>query len=58
LSSEILLSAFFDSLGLGLVGSFGSSIGLCFGFGGLFGLFAFYLRIFGGIPRVEDLQRG
>jgi hypothetical protein len=31
------------------------SISLCLGFGGLGCLFPFYLGVFGGVPRVEDL---
>lgn len=46
---------FGDTLALGLF--VGGSLGgeLCLGFGSLAFLFALYVRVFGGIPRVEDL---
>ena len=50
-----LLAMFLYPLRLGLLVC-GSGRGLCgFSFGSLFGLFPLYLRVFGGVPRVEDL---
>lgn len=55
LVATALFTMFFYPLSLGLFVSSGGS-GLCgLGLGGLFGLFALYLRVFGGVPRVEDL---
>lgn len=46
-----------DTGGLGLLVGLGFGFGLGLGLCGLLCLFALYLRVFGGIPRVEDLER-
>lgn len=46
-----------DALGLGLFVRGGFGVGLGLGLGGLLGLLALYVGVFGGVPRVEDLDR-
>jgi hypothetical protein len=54
-AAHVLQATLLNALGFGLVICFCLGLGLSFSFSGLFGLLALYFRVFGSIPRFENL---
>ena len=54
-ATHVLQATLLDALGFGFVVCFCLGLGLSFCFSGLFGLFALYFRVLGGIPGFENL---